>query len=123
MAPPIGRKQVKLNAVMFSIMLENLLSGPCTAQEIAESTGMALLTTQKTLRAMYRRGVIHISGWEKDAANRCTVRVFKLGEGRDARKPLTSRSQMNRKYRAKKAMQPLSLIAANGPDYQPREAA
>jgi hypothetical protein len=104
MAPPQGKKQVKLNAVMFSIMLEDLLRGPCTAQEIADSSGMALLTTQKTLRAMYRRGVVHISGWELDAAGRCTVRVFALGEGKDARKPIKRRSELNRKYRANRVM-------------------
>jgi DNA-binding IclR family transcriptional regulator len=112
MAPPIGKKQTKLNALMFAMLLEELLSGPCTAQALAEHTGMALITTQRTLRTMYRRGALHIGGWERDAAGRYTVRVFALGHGRDAKKPIKTRLQMNREYRARKSMSPLMSFAA-----------
>jgi hypothetical protein len=110
MAPPQGRKQVKLNAVMFAMMLEELLSGPCTAQHLADYTGMYVLTVQRTLRAMYRRGVVHIAGWERDLAGRMTVRVFGLGPGKDAKKQVKSRAEMNREYRARKAIAPLTTM-------------
>jgi transcription initiation factor IIE alpha subunit len=112
MAPPQGSKQVKLNAVMFSMMLEELLDGPATAQTIAEYTGMAQLTVNKTFRAMYRRGVVHIAGWELDQAGRMTVRVFGLGPGRDARKPIKKRSEMNQKYRRNKRLEPIAQLGA-----------
>lgn len=122
MAPTIGKKQVKLNAVMFAMMLEELLSGPCTAQDIADYTGMSLLTVQRTLRAMYRRKVLHVAAWERDVAGRMTVRVFGLGAGKDAKAPITTRSEMNRKYRLRKAMAPLSALPAAN-DAQQRVAA
>jgi DNA-binding transcriptional ArsR family regulator len=112
MAPPLGSKQVKLNAVMFAMLLEELMDGPATAQTIADYTGMAPLTVNKTFRALYRRGVVHIAGWEKDLAGRMTVRVFGLGRGRDAKKPIKKRSELNRKYRLKRSMQPLTNFGA-----------
>ena len=114
MAPPVNKKQVKLNALMFAMMLEELLSGPCTAQHLADYTGMYVLTVQRTMRAMYGRGVVHIAGWERDLAGRHTVRVFGLGAGKDAKKPIKSRTQMNRDYLARKAMSALvNMPAAN----------
>lgn len=111
MAPPTGVKQVKLNAVMFSMMLEEMLDGPATAQTMADHSGMHIVTVQRTLRAMYRRGVVHIAGWERDQAGRMTVRVFGLGRGRDAKKPITHRSEQNRKYRLRKTLAPLAALA------------
>jgi hypothetical protein len=87
MAPPRGQYQTKLNAVMFSMLLEELMSGPATAQGIADYTGMSVLTVQRTLRVMHRRKVIHIAAWEEDVRGAWTLRVWALGEGRDARKP------------------------------------
>lgn len=111
MAPPTGKKQVKLNAVMFSMMLEELLSGPCTAQTLAEYTGMYIQTVRKTLRAMHRRKVVHIAGWEKDTNGRHVIRVFGLGFGKDVKAPKKSRLEMNREYRAKKNSVSLSVFA------------
>lgn len=87
MAPPRGKYQTKLNAVMFTLMLEDLMDGPSTAQELAEHTGMSILTVQRTLRVMHRRGVIRISGWNEDTRGAWTIRAFALGRGKDAPKP------------------------------------
>lgn len=87
MAPPRGKLQVKLNAVMFSMLLEELMAGPAKAQDIADYSGMSVLTVQRTLRVMHRRKVIHVAGYEKDQRGAWTLRLFALGEGRDARKP------------------------------------
>lgn len=87
MAPPRGKYQTKLNAVMFSMMLEELMAGPSKAQDIAEYTGMSIITVQRTLRVMHRRKVIHVAAWEEDARGAWTLRAFALGDKKDARKP------------------------------------
>lgn len=103
MAPPRGKEQVKLNAVMFSMMLEELMSGPCTAQHLADYTGMHILTVQRTLRPMYRRGVVHIAGWEKDPQGRWVIRVFGLGHGTDKKRPAPkTRAQKRKEDRARR---------------------
>jgi len=102
MAPPRGKYQVKLNAVMFTMMLEELFSGPCTAQHISEATGMHTLTVQRTLRVMHRRGVVRVTGWERDSRGRYSIRVFAFGEGKDTPRPAPKgRTQMSREYRAR----------------------
>jgi hypothetical protein len=87
MAPPRGKYQTKLNAVMYAMMLEDLLEGPSTAQELADYTGMSILTVQRTLRVMHRRGVIHVAAWNEDMRGAWTLRSFALGRGKDAKKP------------------------------------
>lgn len=97
-----GRKLVKLGAVMFAMMIEEMMAGPCTAQDIAAHTGMCLTTVQRTLRAMYDRKVVHIAGWECDGAGR--RRVFGLGAGKDKPRPAAkSMAQIQRDYRARQA--------------------
>lgn len=87
MTAPIRRVHVKLNAVMFTMMLEELMAGPCRAQDLADYTGMSMLTVQRTIRVMHRRKVIHIKAWEKDVRGAWTCKVYQLGEGKDAPKP------------------------------------
>lgn len=111
MAPPRGKEQVKLNAVMYAEMLAEMIAGPCTAHDIADHTGMHVLTVQRTLRPMHRRGLVHISGYEKDAQGRSVIRVWRFGEGKDAKRPPPKdRAQKRREARARVR---LSLLAAN----------
>jgi DNA-binding transcriptional ArsR family regulator len=105
MAPPRGKYQVKLNAVMFAELIGELMEGPCTAQDLADHTGMHLLTVQRTLRPLYRRKLVHISGWEKDAQGRHVIRVFKMGADKDAKRPPPKpRALKKREYVARKAL-------------------
>jgi hypothetical protein len=85
--PPRGKYQIKLNAVMFTMLLEELMAGPAKAQDIADYTGMSVLTVQRTLRVMHRRGVIHVAGYEIDQRGAWTLRLFALGQGKDKKKP------------------------------------
>ena len=104
MAPPRGKYQVKLNAVLYAEMIGELLEGPSTAQDLASHTGMHVLTVQRTLRPLYRRGLVHISGWEKDSQGRWVVRVFKFGPGKDAKRPPPkTKAQRVRETRARAA--------------------
>lgn len=108
-----GKPQNKLNAVMYAMMLEELLSGPCTAQAIAEYTGMHTLTVRETLRTMHRKGVVHIAGWEEDARGAWSIRVFGLGHGRDKPKPAPKTS--GGKCKAKRRPSPASIALRGTP--------
>lgn len=104
MAPPLAKKQVKLNAHLLALMLDELLDGPCTSQAMADRTGLFILTVNKTMRAFYQEGVVHIAAWERDAADRMTVRVWGLGRGKDAKKQIKKKSQMNRESRQRRIL-------------------
>jgi DNA-binding IclR family transcriptional regulator len=100
---PKGKKQIKLNALMLAMLLEELVAGPCTAQALAEHTGLGLITIQRFFRALKARDLIHIAGWEKDVNGRYVIRVFGFGSGTDVRCPKKRRTVTQREYRQRQA--------------------
>jgi hypothetical protein len=99
MAPPRGKIQVKLNASLFAMTIEEMMSGPTTAQAISDLTGMSIVTVWHLLRALKARKVIHIASYDDDAQGRKVVRVFGFGPGRDAKRPTPTRAERARRNR------------------------
>lgn len=63
------------------------MQSPCTAQEIADASGLHKDTVYELLRAM-RKGpvkdrVAHINWWKLDSLGRANIAVFKLGPDKD----------------------------------------
>jgi biotin operon repressor len=102
MAPPKGKPQVKLNAALFAMAIEELMTGPTTAQTIADITGMGQVTVWHLIRALRKRGVVHIDSYEADSQGRQMVRVFALGHGEDAKRPPTKRNEKTRVARQRR---------------------
>jgi biotin operon repressor len=102
MAPPKGKPQVKLNAALFAMAIEELMTGPTTAQTIADITGMGQVTVWHLIRALRKRGVVHIDSYEADTNGRQMVRVFALGHGEDAKRPPTKRNEKTRVARQRR---------------------
>lgn len=101
------RKQVRLSHITFALVLEELMSGPCTAMHLAEHSGMGHRYVRRLLRTMREKKLAHIASWEKDSRGRQVVMVFALGHGRDAPRRTKSREAVNRDYRNKAAQAPL----------------
>ena len=97
---PGSRRAHKVNALMFSIMVKLLMEGTRTCAELAEETGLHVLTVYDWTATMHKQGIIHICMWEGDGRN--SVRIFKFGPGKDAPRPLKPRSVISAEYRAKK---------------------
>lgn len=93
---------MKLNAVAFSLLVELLMEGDYTAPELIEETGLHYLTVYEYLKAMRKRGLLHIVRWDNDSYGRCSLRVYKLGRGKDASKPTISKSEKCRRYRQRR---------------------
>jgi biotin operon repressor len=102
MAPPKGKPQVKLNAALFAMAMEEFMHGPTTAQTIADITGMGQVTVWHLIRALRKRGVVHIDSYEADTQGRQMVRVFALGQGEDAKRPPTKRNELTRAARQRR---------------------
>lgn len=112
---PRKRSKVRLNGLLFAMMLEELLSGPCTSEVLAEHTGLCLRTVRKTLQALHERKLVYIAAWEKDSIGRqAQVKVYAFGQARDAKRPTKSSSQVQRDYRARKVLAPLVNLGAGG---------
>ena len=96
---PGSRRGHKVNAMTFSIMVKLLYEGTRTCYELAEETGLHQLTIYDWTREMHRQGVIHICMWEGEG--RSSMRIFKMGPGKDAPRPVKTRAQSYAEYKAR----------------------
>lgn len=57
-----------------------------TCQELADETGLRILTVRLFINELHKQKVIHIARWERVGVSN-NVRAFKLGKNKDAPKP------------------------------------
>lgn len=96
------RRVIKMSAISYAKMM-SLIDGTRTCLEIAEETGLHVLTVYQYTRELHREGVIHIALWEKDTRGRDAIKVYKLGEGKDAKRHTMTQRERAARYREKKA--------------------
>lgn len=89
----------KVNQEAYAILFKHLLDGPMSAYELAEESGLRVLTSQELMRCLLRHKVVHICGWIKNGRGIDTTPIYKLGEGRN--KPRHVMSAAERKQRAR----------------------
>lgn len=94
-----SRRGHKVNAMSFSIMCKLMMDGTRSCYELAEDTGLHILTIYDWTREMHRQGIIHICMWEGEG--RSSTRIFKFGPGKDAPRPIKERSRIHAEYRAR----------------------
>lgn len=95
-----SRRGHKVNALTFSILVKLLYEGTRNCYELAEDSGLHVLTIYDWTRELHRQGVIHICMWEGEG--RASTRIFKFGPGKDAPRPTKPRSRIHAEYRARK---------------------
>lgn len=91
----------KINAITQAQLIKLLLEGVYTCQQLAEETGLHYVTVLQYTRELHRFGAVHISSWEKDCRGRDVIKVYKIGEGRDARRQRLTNAQRQAHRRAK----------------------
>jgi predicted ArsR family transcriptional regulator len=101
-----GRRVVKINALTQARLIEAMLDGTMSIDELAEHTGLHAITVQRYTRELHRIGAVHITQWEKDSRGRDAIRIFKIGRGRDAkREKLTSAQRQARSREKRRAIE------------------
>jgi DNA-binding transcriptional ArsR family regulator len=103
----LGKPQVRLSHITFALLLEEFMSGPCTAKHLAEHTGMGHRSMCTLIRTLKAKKLVHIGAWEKDSIGRIAVPVYALGTSADARRPRKTREQINRDYRTRANREPM----------------
>jgi transcriptional regulator with XRE-family HTH domain len=93
----------KINAITQAQLIKLMLEGIYTCEQLAEETGLHVVTVYQYTRELHRFGAAHISSWEKDARGRDIIKVYKLGEGRDARRQRMTAAERQAVSRQKKA--------------------
>lgn len=115
-------RPVRLGPLSVAKVMKTLLDGPSTVAELQDASGLSVSTLYEYLRALRKEGVVHVAGWEKDATGRESVRVFKLGPGKDVPRQRKSKAQIARECRQRKSVaKMLQLIAAPMSPSFPRE--
>lgn len=97
-----GRVCIKVNAISLAILIRLLKEGTRTCQELAEETGLHILTIYQWCRELHKQKVIHIVGWEVDSRGRYFTKVYMLGEGKDAKRDAQSGAARQRACRERK---------------------
>lgn len=97
-------RQVKMGAISYGAMCRLMCEGVYSCAEIAEMTGLHYVTVLQYTREIHKAGAAHIASWETDSRGRDCVRIYKLGEGADAkRKTPRGKAKVNATARAKRS--------------------
>lgn len=117
MTPPItrpvppsqrGRKQIKIGALTSALLVKHMLEGVHNCHELAELTGLHYVTVLNYTRAMHKVGAAHISSWDKDSRGRDIIKIYKIGEARDAKREKMTGAERQARSRSKR--QHLELV-------------
>jgi len=107
-----NRKVVKVGALSYAQLVLHMLEGDHTCQELAKLTGLHYVTVLQYTRELHAAGAAHIAQWEKDNLGRDSVKVYKIGAGKDAKRHRDTPAQRTQRHRNKVAK--LTLMHALG---------
>jgi predicted ArsR family transcriptional regulator len=104
MTPPShkGKKIIKINAICQAQLIKLMLDGVYTCHELAEQTGLHYVTVLQYARELHAAGAAYICAWEKDSRGRDAIKVYKIGEHRDAQRKRLTAAQRQAKSRTKR---------------------
>ena len=106
------RRVIRVNAIAFAHLIKGLSHGDMTTAELAEVTGLNIGTVYAYCREMHRLKAVHICSYNPDARGRHNLKVYALGEKRDARRPRMSSADRQAKYRVKRRLAQMAQVTA-----------
>jgi hypothetical protein len=92
----------KLNAIAQAQLIKYMLEGIHSCQELAELSGLHVITVYQYARELHKAGAAHISAWEKDARGRDVIKIYSLGPGKDKKRERMTPAQRQAKARSKR---------------------
>ncbi|MFM1990267.1 MAG: hypothetical protein RJA99_3224 [Pseudomonadota bacterium] len=110
-----GRRIFKINAFTQAKLVKLMLEGTYTCAELAEQTGLHYVTVLGYCRAFHREGAAHISMYEKDSRGRDSLKVYKIGPGKDAKRSKLTPAQRQERVRKRKQMAAMLGLTAGSP--------
>jgi len=117
-----GKTTIKVNALAYAHLVELMLDGTMTCQELARSTGLHYVTVLDYTRAMHNAGACHICAWEKDKHGRDLMKIYRIGRGRDAKRQKLTAKERSARYRAKMKHRKLLETICSAPSVVPQAA-
>ena len=114
------RKITKVGALSYAQLVKFMLEGVYTCTELAEMTGLHLVTVYQYTRELHAAGAAHIAHYEPDARGRHNIKVFAMGAGKDAKRVRLSSAERQARSRAKVAARQLVQVLAGKGEFIPR---
>lgn len=105
------RRVVKVGAISYAHLVKLLLDGIWTNKELAEQTGLHYVTVCQYTREMHRAKAVYICEWQQDIRDRDSVRVYKIGTGKDKARRRLSAAERQRRHRESKRGKVSSVFA------------
>lgn len=102
------KRLVKLNALAQANLIKLLLEGTYNCRELAEQTGLHYVTVLQYTRELHRAGAAYICMWDTDCRGRALIKIYKLGEGKDAKRSKLTPAERQARHRLK--MKNIELI-------------
>lgn len=102
---PGAKRAKKMNAFTYAMLIRLMMDGTRTCRELAEETGLHILTVYDYTYHLHKSGAAFIVTW--DGEGRHQTRIYMIGRGKDAPRPSKSRKQIAEDYRARKTAKDL----------------
>ena len=104
----------KVNQESYALAIKFLMSNDATFQQVADETGLHVITISKLIRIFKKHKLVHVCDWLPDRMGRDATMVIRWGAGRDVKRFKMSGRDRQRLCRARKKAQvithPVSLI-------------
>lgn len=101
---------MKVNAMAYAHLIKAMMPGDLTMHELAEETGLHYQTVRDYVNAMHKAGVAHITRFDPDSRGRHTVKIFQLGEGKDAKRIRMTQAERQQAHRARERVRMNPLL-------------
>lgn len=111
------RKQVKVNSLSYAQLIKAMIPGDLTCQELADETGLHLVTVYQYARDLHAARAAHIARFDPDVRGRHTVKVYKLGAGKDAPRVRMTGAQRQARSRANRKAHELARVVGGSARY------
>ena len=99
-----GKKINKLNVYTYAKLVNFMLDGVYSCQELADLTGLHYVTVLDYTRELYRVSATHIVDYQEDANGRQSIKIYMVGRGEDAVRMRMTNVERTARYRAKKKL-------------------
>ena len=115
----LGGPKIKLNALSYGKLLEALVDGPCTYNDLVEHTGLEKGTVRGVMNVLVGKSagvakLARICAWDMNGRGIRNIMVFEWAPGqRDVPMPKMSNAERSAKYRLNKSNRALNRGLAN----------
>ena len=93
---------MKVNQDTYAQVFKHLLENEADCNELANITGLHIITVRSLMKTLKKHKVVHIVAWNQDAVGREVIPIYKLGTGKDKKRVTLTPAEKMVRYRAKK---------------------